>query len=1305
MKMKPVVSSLVLAALISPMAVAKSPTEFAAHAKAPTHTPSLAFVENKNQWVAPVKYKANLPGGSVFLTKEGFTYSYYSLEDIHRIHELGHKNPGMSKAKEIVNCHAYSVTFSGANSAPEISAEKKKKYYHNYFLGNDPSKWAGKVSVFEKVTYHDLYPGINASVYSNGTSMKYDFIVAPGARPGNIKMHFDGVMPQLLDNGNMLIRTSVNQLEEGAPYVYQVINGKETIVPCKYVLDKKTGTVSFDFPQGYNNALELVIDPDLVFATYSGGTGSTFGFSATYDNEGSLYAGGECFDNGWPTTLGAFQENWEDAVDAGINKYNATGTDLIYSTYFGGGGSDLPNNMVVNALGELVICGSTSSTDLPTTTGCYSNSLAGGYDLYVAHFNIDGSGLVGATYVGGSGTDGMNTGTLSPNYGDGNRGEVFVDNTGNIYVAGSTSSTNFPVTATAAQSSSAGSQDGCVFKLDATCSTLMYSTYLGGSGDDACFALVLNSAGNVVTIGGTSSTDFPTTAGVMNTAAPGGGTDGFVTIISSTSGLVNSSYLGTVEYDHAFKVQIDPLDNIYVMGQTVGSYPISAGVYNLSGGDIFIDKISSNLSASLLSTRLGNEQTSFQRYVPTAFLLDECGNTYLCGFYPSNDLPVSPNAFATEGGFWLAVLEPDFDNLLYATFIGGGNHVDGGTSRFDPKGIVYHSVCTASLDFPTSPTVWSPNKQASGYDCASFKFNFEATGVQAEFVLAANSSDSGCAPHTVDFVNESIVADNYVWDFGDGSPTTTTASPTHTFDLPGVYTVTLHANNPNTCITDDSFKMKIYVFTAETPQLTTKDTVVCLFQPVDITVDIANPAVNVTYLWTPTNAIIGPNNTQTVTADPTISYDYTVKVTNNDNMCSADTEATVHIEVFDPILFHLKSNDTAICQGQSIPLIVEGSAMFNYNWSPDNDVANPTAQSTTATPMQSKTYMMTVSYGNCVAHHDSVYVNVEPVPQVNAGPDRTICTYDTVQLYAAALPASFTGYSYEWHPGIDLTDSTSQSPVFSGDNTTAIELIVKTPAAGCIGRDSTFITVYPGKFLEVASDTGVCPPAHVQLWASGASQYTWSPAYGLDHSDIANPVATPVTSTRYTAIGRNQYNCVDSMHVMVDVYPEAIVSIPDSVSIWPGESYQISPDGNCLYFQWFPTSGLNSGTISNPIAQPEVRTRYFVNATTEHGCMVRDSIDVLVNEESIIDMPNAFVPGNGPNGLLKLGRRGVAELKYFRIYNRWGNKVFETADINTGWDGTFNNTAQPVGVYIYNIEAVTNKGTKFTKQGNVTLIR
>ncbi len=461
------------------------------------------------------------------------------------------------------------------------------------------------------------------------------------------------------------------------------------------------------------------------------------------------------------------------------------------------------------------------------------------------------------------------------------------------------------------------------------------------------------------------------------------------------------------------------------------------------------------------------------------------------------------------------------------------------------------------------------------------------------------------------------------------------------------------------------------------------------------------PNPDETFEWTPATGLSSTTIRNPLSVPPS-DIIYAVKV--NPGAVGCDGYDTIKVRLL-PDHITVLNNDTVVCAGTVIPLRADGDTAFFYNWTPEQDVANPLLSNTTLTAHTSGYYILTASYPGCIDMPDSFYVEVQPVPQVNIGPDKIICTYDTIQLYAAVTPA-YANYAYDWTPGINMTDSTSQMPVFYGDGSVPVLSVSVTTPIGCKGSDSMSVTVYPGDFLSVIpEDTGACPPARIQLSATGASTYTWSPDYGLDATNIANPVASPVSSTEYMLLGAKNYSnhvCYDTQMVMVRVYPNASITLPDSVQIWPGESYQIDPAGNCLYFQWFPPSGLSADNISNPVAQPEVRTRYFVTATTEQGCVVKDSIDVLVNTESVLDVPNAFSPTSGD---FKIVKRGIANLKYFRIFNRWGNKVFETTNIEQGWNGKFNDKEQPVGVYIYSIDATTSTGKPFRKDGNLTLIR
>ncbi|HXS38429.1 MAG TPA: gliding motility-associated C-terminal domain-containing protein, partial [Flavipsychrobacter sp.] len=287
-----------------------------------------------------------------------------------------------------------------------------------------------------------------------------------------------------------------------------------------------------------------------------------------------------------------------------------------------------------------------------------------------------------------------------------------------------------------------------------------------------------------------------------------------------------------------------------------------------------------------------------------------------------------------------------------------------------------------------------------------------------------------------------------------------------------------------------------------------------------------------------------------------------------------------------------------------------------------------------------------------------------------------------------------------------VNNPTLENAIFTGTKTTEMTFTVSTPD-GCKGKDSLHITVFSVSFLKGSADTSICPgdTAHLHVSGDSIAHVLWSPGAFLTDTNTLTTKAYPLISSTYTVYGVNVDGCLDTVSVSVAVKAGAVIDLPDSVTIYPGESYQMDPGGNCLYFSWFPPLGLSSDTISNPVATPDVNTRYIVNGATEGGCKAKDSMEVYVSLDSYINVPNAFSPGNGPNNLLKVVHTGEATLKSFVIYDRWGQKMFETSDINQGWDGTFNGQPQPMGVYVYVVEAYTFRGKRFYKQGNITLLR
>jgi gliding motility-associated-like protein len=334
----------------------------------------------------------------------------------------------------------------------------------------------------------------------------------------------------------------------------------------------------------------------------------------------------------------------------------------------------------------------------------------------------------------------------------------------------------------------------------------------------------------------------------------------------------------------------------------------------------------------------------------------------------------------------------------------------------------------------------------------------------------------------------------------------------------------------------------------------------------------------------------------------------------------------------------------------------------------------------------------------------TITVNVMPSPGKILAPDSLIvCQYDTVRLETSTNPIN-PNFSYSWTPSTGLNSTTDPNVWFIADQSRNYTLRVSAPDPNltCWMEHTIHVIVNPGDFLNLnLNEAAICPGNSVQLTATGAQQYSWSPALYVDNTSSATPLITPVTSGTYTVIGTSDKGCTDTQQVQITVHPAAVLSLPDVVNIYSGEQYFMEPATNAVHFTWFPDAGLNSAHVSNPVMSPEVNTRYFVVATTENGCTVSDSVDILVMNTAI-DMPNAFVPGNGS---FKVVKRGIAALNAFKIFNRWGEEIFSTTDIEHGWDGTWQGKPQGAGVYVYQIDARTAEGKPFKKQGTVTLLR
>lgn len=874
------------------------------------HSSALLYEENKGQWEKQVLFKLGLKNIDLYFEKNSITFQMY---DFHELLSNDHpkSRDRIIAEKSTAYYHSYKVEFLGANINVAHKALHAAETYHNYFIGNDPQKWASGVKLFEEIDYTNLYNGVDLKMYSDDMQAKYDFIVKEGTDVSKIAMKYTGADGLQLREDNLIIITSLGLITEQKPYAYQYINGKKVEVLCKYVL--KNSVVTFDLPNGYDKNYELTIDPILIGSTFSGSTADNWGFTATYDNSGNMYSGGIVttkLGGSFPVTTGAFQTTFGGGGTGGsypwpwdiaIVKYNSTGSSQIYATYLGGTENDYPHSMVVNNKDELYVYGKTYSTDFPVSTSAYDKTSNGKADIIITKFNSTGTALLGSTYIGGANDDGVNFdayepnfGNLKYNYGDDARGEIIVDQNDNCYIASCTKSLDFPITPGAYKSTYAGGgQDGCVFKLNSTLSTLTFSTFLGGTADDACYGLTLDSQNNVYTAGGTMSSDFPVTAGVLNSTYKGL-IDGFISILRNDGkALIASTFIGTSSYDQCYFVQSDKKNNVYIYGQTKGVYPVTSGVYSSTKGGLFIHKLNSALTTTTFSTIIGDGTNTAPNISPSAFLVDNCENIYIAGWGGkcssglggsqgvTTGLPVTSDAYqsTTDGcDFYLMSLSKNAATLIYATFFGGSasEHVDGGTSRFDKKGVVYQSVCAGcgkSSSFPVSATAWSKTNKSQNCNNAVFKIDFQTPNVVA---LASTTGVVGCAPLTYTFINSSANASTYEWDFGDGSPIDYSTAPSHKFVKGGTYNVKIVAKNPLSCNGVDSATVQVTVTPGPVVDLGVDYDMTC-YALKDITLDASNAGS--TYLWS--------TGETTQSIKPPASGKYWVKATSVTTTCSS----------------------------------------------------------------------------------------------------------------------------------------------------------------------------------------------------------------------------------------------------------------------------------------------------------------------------------------------------------------------------------------------------------------------------------
>jgi hypothetical protein len=646
----------------------------------------LSFEANRGQTDALVKFLARGQGYALFLTPNGAVLSLKKPKVKINTSALTKSASSSEISSSILQMHLVE-----ANSAPKVVGKEALPGRVNYLIGKDPSRWRTQVPTYGKVAYEDVYPGVDLVYYGNQGQLEYDFVLAPGADPHNIKLAFKGSSHiEVSPAGELVLRMANGDIRMHKPVIYQQIEGVRQPIAGSYAL-KADQTVGFQVA-AYDTVHPLVIDPVLVYSTYLGGGANDEGYDIAVDPQGQAYVIGKTESLDFPT-IGAPQATFHggDAHggDVFIAKLNRQGSALVYATYLGGSGGEIGHSIAVDPQGQAVVTGSTGSRDFPTKNAMQP-VFGGDTDAFVAQLSADGSALDYSTYLGGIWHDeGLG---------------IAMDQLGRAYVTGSTNSPDFP-TRNALQPlvRSYRYSDAFVARFT-TNGALVYSTYLGGSENDLGTDIAVDSRGQAYVTGITEG--FPT-KNAAQSAFGGGEFDAFVVKLSADGGTLHySTHLGGNEEDFGRGIAVDLRGQAYVTGTTNSDdFPTKNAVQPVFGGpggdvgDAFVAQLSADGSALNYSTYLGGKQFDYGEDIAVNLQ----GQAVVTGSTNSSDFPTR-NALqsALTGGTnaFVAQFTADGMTLRYSTYGGGSVHDEGSGIAVDPLGQVYVTGSTSSDDFP-----------------------------------------------------------------------------------------------------------------------------------------------------------------------------------------------------------------------------------------------------------------------------------------------------------------------------------------------------------------------------------------------------------------------------------------------------------------------------------------------------------------------------------------------------------------------------------------------------------------------------
>jgi len=797
----------------------------------------IPFIENRGQAPEHVRYYAQIFSGTVFVTDSG-DIGYALVPQSCLAQQRGTtSNPMLVVTEE----------FIGAQF-PELQGVYEAQLAINYHSGSDPSQWCSHLSAYHALQLGEIMPGIKLRLAAYSRTVEKLFFVAPGAKVEQLRVKMHGCSGLIVnDEGELVVSTAAGNVTFTKPLAYQLLPCSTQNSECNSFTKKFVDiayvvqTDEYGFQVGEYDASSLLIIDPLLASTLLGGS-SQDGLNYTDVNlaisaDGFVYIAGPTSSTNFPITPGVYDAQHNGGSDIFVAKLNGDLTTLYSCTFIGGNVTDEARAIAVDNVGNIYLAGITESHNFPVTENAYQKNYGGGTnspygsgDLFVVKFDHDLTSLLASTYLGGNGHDCCNA--------------LSLDQNGNVFVSGATSSMNFPISAGAYQSTrkTGGTYGDDIFisKFDGNLSTLMASTYIGGTGDDFSEAMAIDGNGNVCIGGWITSTNFPTAVDAYDRSYSGGAYDAIVAKLNSDlSSLIGSTFLGGTAWDFVYGMALDQEDNIYVTGHTASTnFPVSSQAYDRTynglggqgvGDDVFITKLNSTLTQLKASTYLGGSAWD-NGY---ALLVSKNGAVYGAGTTSSNNFPATTFAYDTTyaggtrytGDVYLLRLDSDLSMLEASTYLGGSGNEGSGTIAIDDAGAVYFCGSTSSANFPTTDGAYDQVYNGGTADVFIVKLDSLLSTEPLIPGIGANPA-TGHAPLTIQFSDQSKSIEpitSWEWDFtNDGVVDSRDQHPTWLYAAPGVYSVTLTVHNSSGSKSTTALEL-IHVFDGESALQFTSD--------------------------------------------------------------------------------------------------------------------------------------------------------------------------------------------------------------------------------------------------------------------------------------------------------------------------------------------------------------------------------------------------------------------------------------------------------------------------------------------------